>query len=103
MLNQIRQSLNELKEDGEDFILSSTESKYIYNLRISSPGLLDEKEYEILLHAIEIKMKGLWNTPSYMTPRRPEMVVADLQWVGGSTELLQFLLVKNTICESTDF
>lgn len=45
---------------------------------LNRTGLIDEKEYDILLHLIESKMKGLWHTPSYMTPRRPEMVVAGI-------------------------
>ncbi|XP_035703844.1 sodium/hydrogen exchanger 10 [Folsomia candida] len=73
----MRSALSELKEDG----------------------LIDEKEYDILLHLIESKMKGLWHTPSYMTPRRPEMVVADLQWVSGSTDLLSYLLKQATILQ----
>jgi hypothetical protein len=75
VLNQMRDALKELKEDG----------------------LIDEKEFEILLHDIESKMKGLWHTPPYMTPRRPEMLLADLQWVSGNSELLGYLLVRNSI------
>jgi hypothetical protein len=61
-------------------------------------GLVDDKEFDLLMHAVEGQMKRLWDSPAYMSPPRPEMLLANLQWVAGDTELLGYLLVCSTNC-----
>jgi len=38
-------------------------------------------------------MKRLWDAEPFMLPPRPEMLLANLQWVQGDKKVLAFILV----------
>lgn len=81
VLNQMRESLLELKEDG----------------------LVDEQEFEALNEEIEQKMKHLWNSPAYMKPASAELVLANVTWMavsaGGGKDLFQFIYKQATLLQ----
>ncbi len=75
VLNQMRESLMEMKEDG----------------------LMDEKEFDCLVEEVEQKMKFLWGSPSYMKPASAELSLANISWMAvtnGSKELFEFVYVS---------
>ncbi|CAG7822907.1 unnamed protein product [Allacma fusca] len=68
VLNQMKESLMELKEDG----------------------LVDAKESDIIMIKLEENMKKLWNTPPSIAPAPPESLLENVFWIGGRPEIFQF-------------
>jgi len=79
VLNQMKDCLFELKEDG----------------------LVDEKEYDSLREEIEHSMKHLWHSPAYMTPPIAELTLANVPWMavshGRGKELYEFIYKQATL------
>ncbi|ODM92698.1 Sodium/hydrogen exchanger 10, partial [Orchesella cincta] len=78
VLNTMKDSLLELKEDG----------------------LVDEKEYNALHEEIEQKMKHLWDSPAYMKTSSAELSLANVAWMAmssGSKELYEFIHKQATL------
>jgi sodium/hydrogen exchanger 10/11 len=68
VLNQMKESLTELKEDG----------------------LVDEKESDIMMAKLEENMKKLWKTPPSIAPAPPESLLQNVFWIGGRPEIFDF-------------
>lgn len=70
--NQMRDELHSLKEDG----------------------LLNEKEFELLIGKIEENMTRLWSLPSSFKEAAPESLISHLSWVLGNDALKQYFTVE---------
>ncbi|CAL8091440.1 unnamed protein product [Orchesella dallaii] len=82
VLNSMRDSLLELKEDG----------------------LVDEKEFNAVHEEIEQKMKHLWDSPAYMKTSSAELSLANVAWMAmssGSKELYEFIHKQATLLTYT--
>ncbi|CAG7640037.1 unnamed protein product [Allacma fusca] len=75
VLNQMREALLELKEDG----------------------LIDDKENTILLLALEEKMKRLWHSPSTIPSFSPQILLENLPWVIGNDDILAYVKDNATL------
>ncbi|ODM88203.1 Sodium/hydrogen exchanger 10, partial [Orchesella cincta] len=77
VLNHMKSTLNELRVDG----------------------LLDEKENDLLTIVLEERMKRLWNSPSYIAPPAPEVLLANLNWLYGHDELRDHIFKNATLLQ----
>ena len=58
------------------------------------PGLVDEKECEILTVKLEENMKKLWKAPPSIAPAPPEALLQNVNWILGNEEIYKFLHVS---------
>ena len=59
-------------------------------------GLIDEKEYGLLVTSLEEKMKRLWHSPPTIPSFAPETLLENLSWVYGNDQILDFVKVRQT-------
>ncbi len=62
-------------------------------LSLKEDGLLNEKEFELLIGKIEENMTRLWSLPSSFKEAAPEGLISHLSWVLGSDALKQYFTV----------
>lgn len=66
-------------------------------LSLKEDGLLNEKEFELLIGKIEENMTRLWSLPSSFKESAPESLISHVSWVLGSDALKQYFTVLNFI------
>jgi hypothetical protein len=48
----------------------------------------------LLTIELEERMKRLWNSPAYIAPSSPEVLLENLAWVSGNNELKDMIFVR---------